>query len=230
MSAYVLDAPRGFAGTGSSVGVPGSGLDFPMITEARLLAVLGLPTSVLGTGSDLVNTLMHLSVLRPTGSRTSSARAEHREYIEPGKPISEIVNAIRKSFALSVTDLAAVLGVERPTIYSWLKDQSSPSPARLQRMGLVLRLADTWTAATNGAATPVLSARTESGMELLRALKEPKLWETEILDALSSQAAAAASRSRRSRLSTLARERGLEMGGSADFDIATGRPLGPEEL
>lgn len=230
----MLDTP-GFSRTGSAVRTPrahpSAGGGFPVVSETQLLAALGIPLAILGTGSDIANMLAHLAARRSTGSWASTfAGTDTHEYIEPGKLTSEVVNTIRKSFALTVTDLAAVLGVERPTVYSWLKDQSTPSPARRQRMGLVLYLADMWVSASGGVVKPVLSARTAAGMPLLEALKEPKLWEAEIVAALTSQAADVSRTARRSRLSSLARDRGVESRSTYDFDIATGRSLGQEEL
>lgn len=202
---------------------------YPLVTEAQFLAFLGLSPTVVGTGSNLANALTNVSLRRASGSRSSSIVAGDRlDYIEPGKLTSEIVNTIRTSFGLSVTDLASILGVERPTIYSWLKDQSTPAAARMQRMGAVLRLADIWTSKTGGTAAPVLTALTKSGITLLEALKEPKLWESEILAAMDAQVSNFAAPSRRSRLSVLARERRLELSPASEFDLVTGRPLGPE--
>ncbi|CAN5405688.1 hypothetical protein BH09ACT1_BH09ACT1_21370 [soil metagenome] len=234
MSAVVFHGRSPLSNTGSVVRTPrvpgiGSG-KYSVVTEAQLLSLLGLPEYLIGTGSDLAKALANMSYRRASGASGSSIRVGDRpEYIEPGKLTSEIVNSIRTAFGLSITDLAAVLGVERPTIYSWLRDQSIPSAVRMPRMSLVLRLADTWTAKSGAETAPVLSAHTQSGKTLLEALKEPSLWESEILSALNTQAASSGLRSRPSRLSALARERGLENVASAEFDIATNRPFGPED-
>lgn len=231
MSTFAIDIRSGMPRTGAAVSSASNSSPSRSLalTEAQLLAVYGLSQAVIGTGSDVVNTLINVSARRATGSRASViALADQADYIEPGKLTSEIVNAIRSAFGLSVTDLAAVLGVERPTIYSWLKDQSTPTPARLRRLGLVLRIADNWVAETGGSVAPSLGGYTKAGVSLLEALKEPTLWEAEILIALSAQATSAASKARRSRLGALARERGLEVVPSEEFNAATGRPLGPE--
>lgn len=233
MNTFAIDARIRTSNTGSAFR-PGKAIGHTsgssqLVSEAQLLAILGLPSFLIGTGSDLANALAYVSSRRASGAKASSIPVlSQLDYIEPGKLTSEVVNTIRNTFGLSVTDLASVLGVERPTIYSWLKDKSTPAPVRMQRLGLVLRLADTWTSKTGGTAKPVLTARTKSGMELLEALKDPVLWESEILLAINAQATYVKSPARRSRLSVLARERGLEVLPSSEFDRATGRPLGPE--
>lgn len=235
MSTLVLDAP-GFSFTGSVARNPrvytsSSGGALQGATPSQILQLLGIPNAAFGTGSDIVSTLAGLAARRSSGSWVSSISDRAADtYIEQGMPVSQIVNTIRKCFAFTVTDLASVLGVERPTIYSWLKDQSKPSPERLQRMGRVLRIADIWTAETDGTVKPDLSAATAGGIELFVALKEPKLWENEILLALNAQASTSARSVHRSRLSVMARKRGIDLRPTSDFDVATGRPLGQEEL
>ncbi len=193
------------------------------------LTVLGaLPDLVVGTGSVVTEALLLLATRRATGASARILVLERTPaYIDVAQPTSEVVNAIRSAFGLSITDLASVLGVERPTIYTWLKDQATPSAARLERMGLVLRLADTWTAAVDGGATPVLASAVSDGVTLLAALRAPKLWEAEIIANLYAQASAGALR-RTGKLVSVANGQGADPRSASDFDIATGRPLAPE--
>jgi len=235
VSTLVLDAPSpsstGSVAKNPHAYTPSSGGTLQRDTHSQVLTLLGIPSAVIGTGSDIANTLAGLATRRSSGSRPSSiSELAPDNYTAQGMPASQIVNTIRKSFAFTVTDLASVLGVERPTIYSWLKDQSTPSPKHLRRMGRVFRIAETWISATDGTVKPDLSVRTADGVELFAALKQPKLWELEILRALNAQASSSTRRARRSPLSSIARERRIDARPSSDFDVATGRPLGREEL
>lgn len=191
--------------------------------------VLGaLPELVVGTGSVVTEALLHLAARRATGASARILVIERMPtYIDATQATSEVVNTIRSSFGLSVTDLASVLGVERPTIYSWLKDQSTPAAARLERMDLVLRLADTWTASAGGGYVPNMDATVSEGISLLAALRAPMHWESEIIANLKAQAVAVPKRSR-GMLVSIASGQGADLRPSSDFDIATGRPLAPE--
>jgi transcriptional regulator with XRE-family HTH domain len=192
------------------------------------LTVLGaLPELVVGTGSVVTEALLHLAAKRATGASARFLVLERTPtYIDESQATSEVVNTIRSSFGLSVTDLATVLGVERPTVYSWLKDQSTPAAARLERMDLVLRLADTWTASAGGGYAPDLTAAVSEGVSLLAALRAPTHWESEIIANLTAQAAAVSKR--RGMLVSVTSGQGADARPSSDFDIATGRPLAPE--
>jgi transcriptional regulator with XRE-family HTH domain len=150
------------------------------------------------------------------------------DYLDAGKPTSEIVNTIRSAFGLSITDLAGALGVERPTVYSWLKDQSTPTRARAGRLGTVLRLADVWVANTEGRFHPSLRAQTARGRTLLEALREDALPEAEIIANLESQARNGRAMATKDRLTAPLRDRSIPQRPDADFDAATNRPLGPE--
>ncbi|CAM5396876.1 hypothetical protein LSHI6S_02151 [Leifsonia shinshuensis] len=213
-----LPATSSGSAIGTSVWVQGEPFD----------VLASLPEVVFGTGGLATDALF-----RALGRRTTSVAArllivEDVNYIDDAQPTSEVVNAIRSAFGLSVTDLAAVLGVERPTIYSWLKDQSLPSATRRDRMGLVLRLADTWTAMVGGGAAPALTSTVATGVDLLTALREPKLWEAEIVENLRAQASASRRGGRGKKLVAVPRGQGADLRSTTDFDIATGRPLGPE--
>lgn len=182
-----------------------------------------------GTGGFLTDHLMRLVSSRSTGSRVRVVvEGVESTVAEPSAPISSMVNRIRLAFGLSVTDLASVLGVERPTIYSWLKDGSTPAPVRLARVEQVLALADTWSGLGTGRNTPNLTSEVAPGVDLVSALSEPHLWGAEIHFNLREQASSRRAREARSeRLLAVAEELGLARP-EADFDIATGRPLAPE--
>lgn len=183
-----------------------------------------------GTGGFLTDQLIKLVSARRTGSRVRVVvEGVESPVVKPPAPISSMVNRIRLAFGLSVTELAAVLGVERPTIYSWLKDGSTPAPARLARVKQVLALADTWSGLGVSRATPTLTSEVAPGVDLRSALREAHLWGAEIEMNLREQAAAGlADETRSEGLLVLAEELGLAARPKSDFDIATGRPLAPE--
>jgi len=63
----------------------------------------------------------------------------------PVKSPGDLLAKVRKSFSLSVTELAAVLLVERPTIYAWIKEKHQirgPNKNRLLKLSLFANLWD----------------------------------------------------------------------------------------
>lgn len=183
-----------------------------------------------GTGGVLTSHLIQLVSASRTGSRVRVFVEDVASTAtEPSEPVSSMVNRIRLAFGLSVTDLASVLGVERPTIYSWLRDGSTPAPARLARVRRVLGLADIWAALRTGRRAPTMKSEVAPGTDLFSALRAPHLWVTEIERNLRDQASAIrTNEARRERLLATAEDLGIPARPASDFDIATGRPLGPE--
>lgn len=47
---------------------------------------------------------------------------------------SDVLTRVREALGLSVSDLAAVLGVTRPTVYAWMKDESEPRTEAWKRL------------------------------------------------------------------------------------------------
>ena len=112
------ESPRGseYAVTGPSIR-----LSSPLHQTSALLAFLGL---VAGTGSTFgpsaVYDIQRTSNVSYHVSLPSSVRGVFLG-------IREKLVATRHYFGLSVTDLARVLRVGRPTVYSWIREQSLPS-------------------------------------------------------------------------------------------------------
>jgi len=54
------------------------------------------------------------------------------------------IATIRSALSLQMKELAEAVGVERPTVYSWIKDQNTPQPTNRQRLHAIYRLAEQW--------------------------------------------------------------------------------------
>jgi hypothetical protein len=57
---------------------------------------------------------------------------------------TEGLPVLQHYLSLNLSDLAAILRVSRPTIYSWLKEDSSPQAHNTSRMRQLFRLAKLW--------------------------------------------------------------------------------------
>lgn len=62
----------------------------------------------------------------------------------------EMLSGIRAALGLSVSSLAEILKVSRPTIYGWLSGQQAPREANLRRLRAVWALARVWTESARG--------------------------------------------------------------------------------
>jgi transcriptional regulator with XRE-family HTH domain len=149
--------------------------------------------------------------------------------MEPTLGTDAAINAIRSAFGLSVTDLAAVFRVERPTVYSWLKLESTPSDANARRLGTILKLADTWRSLSPAGASVDVRAMDSAGRTVLAALSSVDIdltyVEARIKADLSSRLAMSVSVSDPL---DLARSLGLAARPDWEFNVLTGRALGPE--
>lgn len=146
----------------------------------------------------------------------------------PQRAISEVVNSIRIHFGLTITDLAGVLNVERPTIYSWLKDASEPSGLNRARIMAVARLADAWAAAAGSNQRPQLNGVVDRGLTLLEWLRVPILSEQTLTAHLMAEGKKKFQNVPVLDYAALAHAASIPESSPSDFDTATGRPLGPE--
>lgn len=57
---------------------------------------------------------------------------------------TEVLSLLQHYLSLNLTDLAAVLHVSRPTIYSWMRDESAPQAYNVERIRQLARLTKFW--------------------------------------------------------------------------------------
>jgi len=96
----------------------------------------GAPLLV-GTGSSYEITL-------PVVDVRSEEPVVHPLTTEVTQSPGELLAGIRSSLALQVKDLAAILHVQRPTIYAWVDGRAIPHKANRERLRAVYRLAKQW--------------------------------------------------------------------------------------
>ncbi len=49
----------------------------------------------------------------------------------PGEPLGQRLNSLRRAAGLTLADVAAMLGVSKPTVWAWEKGKAKPLPERL---------------------------------------------------------------------------------------------------
>lgn len=83
---------------------------------------------------------------------------------------------IRSALSLQIKELAEILGVQRPTIYSWLDGKQKPQAANQKRLVMLLQIARFW---TNQSSRPVGKAVRQEingdGETLLDQLKKTRV-------------------------------------------------------
>jgi len=141
----------------------------PAHQASAFLAFLGL---VAGTGSTFgpnavpdvrstSNVSYHISLPSPDRSVFLSVR--------------ERLVAIRHYFGLSVSDLARILRVGRPTVYSWMREQSLPNRKHVERVERLASLAEAWRLASRHPIGPQLRSRVKGSKSLLEHMSEEEL-------------------------------------------------------
>lgn len=84
---------------------------------------------------------------------------------------SETIAYIRGALSLQLKELAEVLRVQRPTIYSWINGEVEPSAANRERMQQVYRLASEWSSRCKLPAERLVRASGTDGHSVLDLLK-----------------------------------------------------------
>lgn len=61
--------------------------------------------------------------------------------LNPGEPLGPRINRLRREAGLTLADIAASLGVSKPTVWAWEKGKARPLPERIGAIAAVLGVA-----------------------------------------------------------------------------------------
>jgi hypothetical protein len=155
----------------------------PSLNNAVLAAVF-----FVGTGGFALPQMAAHSANPQMINRTSSGPIEVRVIGESGEVVDtnrlldtqEKLAGIRRYLTINVTDMARVLLVARPTVYSWFRDETSLRGRHLQRVEAIYGIARRWRRISSQPVGIFLSQPLSSGDSLLgllsaKALNEPKI-------------------------------------------------------
>lgn len=148
--------------------------------------------------------------------------------------IAEVVAEIRGTLSLQIKELAEILGVERPTVYSWLRGEAKPQRSNRIRLSRVLQIALAW---KRESASPIGNAIREAlddaGCSVLDDLRSESFDTGLIVAKLHSIKQKADAESSRSKsILDLARELGFDKSKVRQqhdvLDVASGRRMHEE--
>ena len=160
--------------------------------QSSALPVLFGATLLIGTGGMYgLESIRALNSHSQTGTACYlrfSSSSEKRQRKDPFLLPQEQMASIRRFFSLNISDMARVLRVERPTVYSWLTGEASPRSANLERIGKIYSLAREWRSMSTKPIGAMLNTPYETNTTLLSLLSEDNIDETavrEMLEALN---------------------------------------------
>lgn len=102
---------------------------------------------------------------------------------------AEIIAEIRTAFSLQVKELAEIVGVQRPHVYSWINEESKPRGHNSDKLSWLYGLAKQWNAICAIPCGDSIRAVAQDGKSLLSLLKTGPIAEVKISYRLNTLAA-----------------------------------------
>lgn len=137
---------------------------------------------------------------------------------------------IRSTLSFNISQLASALGVERPTIYSWIANRSEPHPGNLARLDTICGIAARWARLSNMPLATTLRQRGERTDIILGLLDKSAIDEGPVIAKLEE--IAGGPRGRRLGVRAAALKRGANLEGVTqrddELEALTGRRGSPE--
>lgn len=99
-------------------------------------------------------------------------------------PPSEMIAEFRMAFRVSISDLATILRVERPTIYAWLDDRWELKPENALRLSQLFKHARYWSKLQRKPIESEFKKKIPSGLSLFELFKQKSLADSTITSAL----------------------------------------------
>ena len=187
--AETANAPMmGAAEPTSTSGSPLGGVVAPYLAGGTFALLLIVGTGGLASAASASSAITDLGLAR-TGSvfRVDrifpSRKEEERDAIAES---AEGLAFIQHHLSLNLSDLAIVLRVSRPTVYSWLREESAPQAHNLARMRLLYTIARTWAAISPTRLGVYLKRPALDGRSVLDMLSAEKIDKIALRDELTS--------------------------------------------
>lgn len=122
--------------------------------------------------------------------------------------LPEVLGMIRVRLGIGIKHLAAALGVERPTVYAWMKGEQQPQSKRWERIQALAELAEYWESLCSQPLSRRIFNPIASGKSAMQLLSAEQLDLTEIKESLQHLASDEMNRSARLKAKAVAmRER-----------------------
>lgn len=87
---------------------------------------------------------------RSGASNQAVHKATKTEEVAPAMPIAETISGIKENWQFNMTELAEIMGVQRPTIYNWLKGKTTPDIKMQRQLHRLAAAASIWKETTSG--------------------------------------------------------------------------------
>ena len=217
------DLPIDTTATPTAAGPASTTLEIIKQTSASVLLAAGM--IFMGTGGK--GTIEMSRIGAQTGAVYSwtvpsygTKRIESSPFLMP----SELLAGIRRYFSLNIANLARVLRVERPTVYSWITGAVTPRLENLSRIQKIHTLAKEWRKVSSEPVRGMLTIGYSGMPSLLDQLQQEVIDETAIRGTLSELRAALARVPQRKSVAQIAKEKGLQLG-VRDFSISSGESI-----
>jgi transcriptional regulator with XRE-family HTH domain len=149
------------------------------IKQMSVLEMILATGLLVGTGGSITIEMLDIKPLTGSGIvfRFPSS-CKRRQSQAPFLLPQEQLSGIRRYLSLSISDLAEVLRVERPTVYSWLKGEATPRSGNTDRIGAIYSLAREWRLMSSEPIRGMLNTRYGADTTLLALLSEETIDET----------------------------------------------------
>jgi transcriptional regulator with XRE-family HTH domain len=144
---------------------------------------------------------------------------------------SKMLAIIKSELSLSITELAKIMEVERPTLYSWLSDKTTPHPTNRERMTSLYMVALEWKKLSTQSVGSLRHHVFNSGFSLVDLLKVSPISLENILSCLSDLAKLSAEKVKSRKLTgkELAKKFGIKIKSKPEeWDFLSGKRIGLE--
>jgi len=159
------------------------------------------------------------------------------EETPPALSAGDLIAAIQASLSLQIKELADVLNVKRPTIYSWINEEAEPHASNRERLQQVYQIAQAWNAQCDLPAERLIRAGDTDGVSVVDLLKAADINEDVIIarfDGLAQERMRlkAEADAKRPPMAKIAEHHGFELSSDSDqqnaIDVFTEKRFSPD--